>query len=413
MTNPEKPVPDANTLISSHPSTTGLQISLHPLALLTISDYITRHTLRNGSGPILGALLGTQQGRSIDIEHAYEILLLRTDDQISADEPWFMEKLKLFKETHPTLDLLGWFTTTPSPTFAPSPWMVQFHRQLLPFNESLILLCLNPSPSASVGGGGTLPLAIYESVLEADDSADEGAPNLLFVPLNYTIETGEAEMIGVDFVAKGGFGNAAAELSGLEGTAQGAAGAAAAAAAAAAEGKDGAVKKVKLSEEAQQVKGKEKAEEADAVVSAGTQNDELLANLTAKANAIRMLHSRIKLLTTYLSSPPHAEPNHQLLRSLKSLTHSRLPLLTPADAKGFRQEQLSEQSDVHLVALLGTLTKSIEEVRGVGKKFWGIEQTGKANAAGRSGGGGGGGGLGEWSEGRRGERRYTGGYGNF
>lgn len=142
----------------------------------------------------------------------------------------------------------------------------------------------------------------------------------------------------------------------------------------------------------------------------------VLANLTAKANAIRMLHSRIKLLTTYLSSPPHSEPNHQLLRSLKSLTHSRLPLLTPADAKGFRQEQLSEQSDVHLVALLGTLTKSIEEVRGVGKKFWGIEQMGKANAAGRSGGGGGGGGggLGEWSEGRRGERRYAGGgYGNF
>lgn len=71
---------------------------------------------------------------------------------------------------------------------------------------------------------------------------------------------------------------------------------------------------------------------------------------------------------------------------------------------------------MHLVALLGTLTKSIEEVRGVGKKFWGIEQMGKANAAGRSGGGGGGGGggLGEWSEGRRGERRYAGGgYGNF
>ncbi|KAH0604827.1 uncharacterized protein H6S33_006495 [Morchella sextelata] len=412
MTNPEKPTPDANALISSHPSTTGLQISLHPLALLTISDYITRHTLRNGSGPILGALLGTQQGRSIDIEHAYEILLLRTDDQISVDEPWFIEKLKLFKETHGTLDLLGWFTTTPSPTFAPSPWMVQFHRQLLPFNESLILLCLNPSPSASVGGGGTLPLAIYESVLEADDTADEGAPNLLFVPLNYTIETGEAEMIGVDFVAKGGFGNAAAELSGLEGTAQGAA-----AAAGAAESKDGAAKKVKLSDEAQQGKGKEKAEEKEPeapVVSAGTQNDELLANLTAKANAIRMLHSRIKLLTTYLSNPPHPEPNHQLLRSLKSLTHSRLPLLTPADAKGFRQEQLSEQSDVHLVALLGTLTKSIEEVRGVGKKFWGIEQTGKANAAGRSGGGGGGGGMGEWSEGRRGERRYAGGgYGNF
>lgn len=118
--------------------------------------------------------------------------------------------------------------------------------------------------------------------MEADDSADEGAPNLLFVPLNYTIETGEAEMIGVDFVAKGGFGNAAAELSGLEGTAQGGA--------AAAEGKDGATKKVKLSEEAQQGKGKEKAEEKEAdapVVSAGTQNDERRTTLSHTPNLIQ------------------------------------------------------------------------------------------------------------------------------
>lgn len=139
----------------------------------------------------------------------------------------------------------------------------------------------------------------------------------------------------------------------------------------------------------------------------------VLATLTAKANAIRMLHSRIRLLTTYLSNPPDSQPNHQLLRSLKSLTHSRLPLLTPADAKGFRQEQLSEQSDVHLVALLGTLTRSIEEVRGVGKKFWGIEQTAKASAAGR--GGGGGGGMNDWGErSRRGQHQgFSGFSGNF
>lgn len=67
---------------------------------------------------------------------------------------------------------------------------------------------------------------------------------------------------------------------------------------------------------------------------------------------------------------------------------------------------------MHLVALLGSLTKSIEEVRGVGKKFWGIEQTGKANAAGR--GSGGGGMMNEWGEsGRRGERRGHGGFGGF
>lgn len=86
---------EANSLISSHPSTSGLQISLHPLALLTISDYITRHTLRNGTGPIVGALLGTQEGREIAIEHAYEILLLVDDDGVRVEEAWFTDKLKL------------------------------------------------------------------------------------------------------------------------------------------------------------------------------------------------------------------------------------------------------------------------------------------------------------------------------
>ncbi|CAZ80960.1 unnamed protein product [Tuber melanosporum] len=329
-----------DSLISTHPSTSGLQIALHPLALLTISDYITRHTLRKQTGPMVGALLGTQEGRDIAIEHAYEIITLVDKDQVRIDEEWFDNKLKLFKETHPTLDLLGWFTTTTSPTFAPSLYMVPIHQKMLNYNESAIILCLNPAPNASAGGGGKLPLGIYESIIETEDAAAAGSVEsmlkLRFVPLKYTIETGEAEMIGVDFVAKGGFGNATAESSGLEGTAEG-------------------------------------------KLNVGTQNDELLANLTAKANAIRMLHSRIRLLTNYLSDPPHKKPNHQLLRALKSLTHSRLPLLTPADAGAFRQEQLAEQSDVHLVALLGVLTRSIEEARGVGKKFAGIEATNKAN----------------------------------
>lgn len=97
MTKPDTspPLDEANSLISSHPSTSGLQISLHPLALLTISDYITRHTLRNGTGPIIGALLGTQSGREIAIEHAYEILLLVDDDGVRVEEAWFTDKLKL------------------------------------------------------------------------------------------------------------------------------------------------------------------------------------------------------------------------------------------------------------------------------------------------------------------------------
>ena len=60
-----------NPLLSSQKSS-ELQAILHPLVLLTISDYITRHTLRQQQGPIVGALLGQQNGREITIEHAFE-----------------------------------------------------------------------------------------------------------------------------------------------------------------------------------------------------------------------------------------------------------------------------------------------------------------------------------------------------
>lgn len=61
----------SNPLISSQKSS-ELQVVLHPLVLLTISDYITRHTLREQEGPIVGALLGQQNGREITVEHAFE-----------------------------------------------------------------------------------------------------------------------------------------------------------------------------------------------------------------------------------------------------------------------------------------------------------------------------------------------------
>lgn len=122
----------------------------------------------------------------------------------------------IVKDTHPTMDLLGWYSTTTSPNFHPSFKHVHTHRSLQVHNESLILLLLNPY-SASVGG--KLPLGVFESFIEGGDAQAHQAGGseggiLKFVPAEYTVETGEAEMIGVGFVAKGGWGNAAAVASG-------------------------------------------------------------------------------------------------------------------------------------------------------------------------------------------------------
>jgi COP9 signalosome complex subunit 6 len=87
-----------NPLISAHKADAGaLQVNLHPLVILTISDYITRHTLRQQKGPIVGAILGQQNGREITLEYAFESQLVQDpNDQgaLSLDAEKFEERLQ-------------------------------------------------------------------------------------------------------------------------------------------------------------------------------------------------------------------------------------------------------------------------------------------------------------------------------
>lgn len=146
----------------------------------------------------------------------------------------------------------------------------------------------------------------------------------------------------------------------------------------------------------------------------------VLANLTAKANAIRMLHSRIVLLKKYLESLPQMQDpgnptpevlpvSHPLLREIKSLTHSRLPLLIPADEKAFEQEALAEQSDVALVALLGTLTRSVEEMKEVQRIFGVVDSANQREGGQRGDREGGGREVGEGRSSQRGKESGSGG----
>lgn len=118
----------------------------------------------------------------------------------------------------------------------------------------------------------------------------------------------------------------------------------------------------------------------------------VMSSLNARINAIKMLHSRICLLQTYLGQlpesyltdksstffPPAAseaaptepsqETNYTILRSIQALL-CRLPLVVPADKDRFEEEALQEKNDVNLVALLGMMNKTVMDVRELGKRF--------------------------------------------
>ena len=115
----------------------------------------------------------------------------------------------------PALELVGWFTTTP--VTGPEGVHVAIHQQILhTYNETAVLLAFHPSSVLEgTAVGGKLPLTIYESVYENNEGQGmeidgaEASLDLRFRELPYSVETGEAEMIGVDCVARGG-GNATA-----------------------------------------------------------------------------------------------------------------------------------------------------------------------------------------------------------
>ena len=287
------------------------------------------------------------------------------------------------KQIHktPPLDLVGWYTVLPKT--GPPPTVLPIHKYLLSeHNESSLLLGFHSDEAVDPSAGSKLPLTIYESIYEVDEpkGGDQGEDKemrdgepplkLRFRELPYSVETGEAEMISMDFVARGA-GNATI------------------------------VEPREQKQPAKDPKGKQPQhqvdEEAIAPAPTADQNvlsrddEEMIAALTAKANAVKMLQSRINLLATYLerlppsylstqtsrtetqaSDEPHTTPSHTILRSIQALVN-RLSLVEPSSTEAFEQEMLSETNDVDLMGLLNNVMQSMTEVRSIGKKFSVVE----------------------------------------
>jgi hypothetical protein len=85
-----------NPLVSTaRASDNSSTVQLHPLVLLTISDCITRHTLRQQKGPVVGAIIGQQNGQEITMEVAFQAKLKANDaGEVVLDGEWFAKRLE-------------------------------------------------------------------------------------------------------------------------------------------------------------------------------------------------------------------------------------------------------------------------------------------------------------------------------
>nr|OQO31853.1 hypothetical protein B0A51_00859 [Rachicladosporium sp. CCFEE 5018] len=369
----------SNPLLSTKPSDTPLSVQLHPLVLLTISDYITRHTLRCQSGPITGAVIGEQNGREVTLEFAFETKISdkNDSDEVKLDEDFLTTRVEQYKEVHkaPPLDVVALFMLAPAS--GPQEWQVGVLKQVqtLLGNEGTMLLLFHPEGVASMEGG-KLPISLYEPVREVLDGTEE----LRFREVAFEVETGEAEMIGVDFVAKGGGSAVAVAQAATTGGAESSG------------AKDG-----------KKAKGKGKGKEGETVGEGSETNgsaqhmlspedEQLIASLTAKANAVKMLAQRVKLLQAYLAQLPESyltdstseilpsdTTNHALLRNINALM-VRQRLLAPStptpqsDTSSPINPSIATAAsraaaDVHLTSLLASLTRATSEAQSMANKY--------------------------------------------
>lgn len=82
----------AVSLLAARAPDSSLKVLLHPLVLLTASDLITRHRLRQLEGPVVGLILGQQDGTQITAEHAFTAKV--KDGLLDQTEEWTTKRIQ-------------------------------------------------------------------------------------------------------------------------------------------------------------------------------------------------------------------------------------------------------------------------------------------------------------------------------
>lgn len=192
---------DEQSVILPSSTTSGLSLSLHPLPILNISEHLTRLKLqtRSGSPFLLGALLGTQNGRQVEIVNSFELATEAGHHDI-VDHGFLVQRRDQYKQVFPSLEFIGWYTVASTVTSR----HIALHEQFTGYCSTPLLLVLQCSAGSSSSDitGQALPFKAYEPSVEIRDKRTRS----VFIEVPYKVETGEAERIAVDWTARGGGG---------------------------------------------------------------------------------------------------------------------------------------------------------------------------------------------------------------
>jgi COP9 signalosome complex subunit 6 len=282
-------------------SVASVIVSLHPLVIMNISEHWTRVRAQLGkSTKVHGALLGRQKGRFIELCTSFEMKMDQSIDDEQREDidiEFLNTSISQFKQVFADLDFLGWYTTGGHPCEQD----IILHKQICTtINESPVLLKLDP-----FGKHTDLPVSVYESIIDIGTS---NQATMLFIELEFTLATEEAERIGVDHIAK------------------------------------------HSSSQAYNVQS------------------EVADHLNCQYSAICLLNNRIKVIYEYVKAVREnksIQKNNEILREIQSLCN-RLPVM---NSPNFYKEFYTLYNDVTWIAYLGVIMQGSNSLNQYLNKF--------------------------------------------
>jgi len=169
----------------------SVQVNLHPLVIMNISDHWTRTKSTNDNKPqqVYGALVGRQNSRTLEIVTSFELdYKTEKDGDVVFDEVFLNEKIEMFKKVFDDVDFLGWYATGGDVTTE----ITSLHQKVCKWNENPLFLMLNPNAKMDANSH----VKTYESIL------DHTTAKFNLVEVSHVLVTEEAERIGIDHVSK-------------------------------------------------------------------------------------------------------------------------------------------------------------------------------------------------------------------
>ncbi|PSR80732.1 hypothetical protein PHLCEN_2v6648 [Hermanssonia centrifuga] len=127
------------------------------------------------------------------------------NDGVSVDQGFLVARRDQYKQVFPSLEFIGWYTMAPYPTAQ----HIALHEQFAAYSSTPLLLILQPSTALATSSDNSqsLPFKAFEPTVEIRDRRSRS----VFIEAPFTVETGEAERIAVDWTARGGSGGTSLE----------------------------------------------------------------------------------------------------------------------------------------------------------------------------------------------------------